>query len=297
MLDLKQVTKATSKLMLPGTPMSLGYGIYQIIMDVSPKIAAHWLEHYNKNNRPVRPRYVAQLASEIEKGEFFLTHQGIAFTDEIILGDGQHRLHAICLAGRTVRMLVTLGVSTTGIAAVDTGRNRQAIDVAYYMGVKGVTTNTASAARVLIEPTTRRKGITPRQVVAWYVAHKDAIDFAASFVNRVDTKGLRFASVTAAIAAAWYHVPHDVLSDFAEQYAVHKEGAAKSAASLVRERVLMLNEAKMLTHSDMRWPVYAMAERAILMHVNGEEVNLKKIDLTKAEIEGKGQRIFNIPTT
>ncbi|WP_329611531.1 hypothetical protein [Kitasatospora herbaricolor] len=94
---------------------------------VTPETALQWLTH-NTSNRPLSKSFVAQLAGQIQRGEWQLTHQGIAFDEDGILIDGQHRLAAIVKAGQAVDVIVTHGVPRTAFTVMDTGRKRTGRD-------------------------------------------------------------------------------------------------------------------------------------------------------------------------
>ncbi|MGW2238572.1 hypothetical protein ACWCWE_31920, partial [Streptomyces sp. NPDC001759] len=89
------------------------------VVDVSPQLAADWLTR-NTSNRPLSKSTVQHLAGQIQRGEWQLTHQGIAFDEDDVLIDGQHRLAAIVKAGVTVPLTVTHGVPRTAFTVMDT---------------------------------------------------------------------------------------------------------------------------------------------------------------------------------
>jgi hydrogenase maturation factor len=97
------------------------------IMDISPAQAADFLRT-NRINRSIRMSWVKKLAGMIERGEWQLTHQGIALNSDNELLDGQHRLHAIVLANRTVPMQVTFDCERSAFLAVDNGIKRTLSD-------------------------------------------------------------------------------------------------------------------------------------------------------------------------
>ena len=61
---------------------------------VTPALAREWLK-FNTNNRNPRLRHVESLRSAFLRGEYRFSHQGIAFSVDGDLLDGQHRLMAI----------------------------------------------------------------------------------------------------------------------------------------------------------------------------------------------------------
>lgn len=117
------------------------------VLDVSPELAAKWLTR-NTSNRPLSKNTVQQLAGQIQRGEWQLTHQGIAFDEDDILIDGQHRLAAIVKAGITVPLTVTHGVPRTAFTVMDTGRKRTGRDALALAGEANAT-HLAAALRGL----------------------------------------------------------------------------------------------------------------------------------------------------
>ncbi|MFC8257483.1 hypothetical protein ACFUNF_07525 [Streptomyces sp. NPDC057291] len=117
------------------------------VLSVSPELAAQWLT-LNTNNRPLSKNTVQQLAAQIQRGEWQLTHQGIAFDEDDVLIDGQHRLAAIVKAGTTVPVTVTHGVPRTAFTVMDTGRKRTGRDALALIGEANAT-HLAAALRGL----------------------------------------------------------------------------------------------------------------------------------------------------
>ncbi|WP_392754722.1 hypothetical protein [Streptomyces sp. LN590] len=117
------------------------------VLSVSPELAAQWLT-LNTNNRPLSKNTVQQLAAQIQRGEWQLTHQGIAFDEDEVLIDGQHRLAAIVKAGTTVPLTVTHGVPRTAFTVMDTGRKRTGRDALALVGEANAT-HLAAALRGL----------------------------------------------------------------------------------------------------------------------------------------------------
>lgn len=94
---------------------------------VTPEIAALYLR-YNTRNRVMRPTRVERYSGAMKRGEWKVTHQGIAFGLDGTLYDGQHRLAAIVDSKTTQRMLVIRGLSVEARLAIDTGDGRMAAD-------------------------------------------------------------------------------------------------------------------------------------------------------------------------
>lgn len=117
------------------------------VLEVSPQLATEWLTH-NTNNRPLSKNAVQQLADRIQRGEWQLTHQGIAFDEDDVLIDGQHRLAAIVKAGIAVPLTITHGVPRTAFTVMDTGRKRTGRDALTLAGEANAT-HLAAALRGL----------------------------------------------------------------------------------------------------------------------------------------------------
>jgi hypothetical protein len=91
---------------------------------VTPKMAAEWLGK-NGANRKLREHRAAFLARAIEEGKWQTTHQPIAFAKNGRLLDGQHRLRAIVMANKSVRVMVASGVNEETFSVMDAGLPRK----------------------------------------------------------------------------------------------------------------------------------------------------------------------------
>lgn len=96
---------------------------------ITPEAAQSILETCNASNRRMRGWWAAALAAAIKRGEWLLTHQGIAFDQHGNLIDGQHRLKAIVLAGIAVKMFVFVGLESRSFMAIDVGVKRSGIRI------------------------------------------------------------------------------------------------------------------------------------------------------------------------
>ncbi|MCX5377506.1 hypothetical protein [Streptomyces sp. NBC_00091] len=121
--------------------------MYSEVRKITPQLALEWLKK-NTNNRPLSRQTIVQMARAIERGEWQLTHQGIAFDEDDVLIDGQHRLEAVVKAGIPVEMMVTLGVPRASFTVMDTGRKRTGRDALSLAGEVN-STHLAAALRGL----------------------------------------------------------------------------------------------------------------------------------------------------
>lgn len=93
------------------------------VVSVTPKIAQMYLLK-NSKNRKIRKSVVSSFVGIIKRGEWKLTHQGIAISEDGFLLDGQHRLHAVIESGTPVLMNVSTGVDSSTFEAIDGGIKR-----------------------------------------------------------------------------------------------------------------------------------------------------------------------------
>lgn len=108
-------------------------------MEITPAYAErklkelqHLVEQGVFRQRTINKPLVDSYASDMARGRWGLSHQGIAFDEQGRLIDGQHRLWAVIKAGIPVKMMVTTGLpgSTNGgfsvptMDVIDRGKNR-----------------------------------------------------------------------------------------------------------------------------------------------------------------------------
>lgn len=110
---------------------------------------AHACLALNKVNRPLTTGRVQHLINEIMGGNWLRTHQGVGFSTEGLLIDGQHRCHAIIRTQKTVPLTMTFGLDPACFRVIDTGKQRSAGDVLHVHGHHD-TVRLAAAARVLL---------------------------------------------------------------------------------------------------------------------------------------------------
>ena len=98
------------------------------VVGVTPQLASEWLR-LNTRNRKLRRFTVDTLKRSFERGEYVQSHQGIAFSANNEVIDGQHRLTAISeLKSGVFPMLVTWGVPEDAFMTIDRGVKRTTAD-------------------------------------------------------------------------------------------------------------------------------------------------------------------------
>lgn len=100
---------------------------------VTPERAREWLATRGPN-RALSRMNVAVLSAQLKQGLWLPTHQGIAFSPDGRLNDGQHRLTAIVETGIPAVLLVVRGVSEEAFQVVDRQNPRRLADTLSVIG-------------------------------------------------------------------------------------------------------------------------------------------------------------------
>lgn len=114
------------------------------IVEMTPERAKKILAD-NGRNRVLRTPQVEFHLNNINQGLWELTHQGVAIDTNGELLDGQHRLQAIAMSGKTVPIMLTEGLKPELMNVIDTGARRSPGDV---FSISGITHPAVAAATV-----------------------------------------------------------------------------------------------------------------------------------------------------
>lgn len=108
-----------------------GEAMMKMVMNVetiTPEIAESYLSK-NIKNRKLSKSWTKTISSRITRGEWILSHQGIAFDQNGKLCDGQHRLSAIIESGRAIDVAVFRNVPNEAFGVLDQGKKRTMADL------------------------------------------------------------------------------------------------------------------------------------------------------------------------
>ena len=242
-------------------------------IDVSPQMAEAWLEK-NLNNRAIKDNVVMRFMRIIEQDKWKLTHQGIAFDWNEKLVDGQHRLWAIVLTGRTVPIRVTYNVDPETSFVIDTGRSRSGADVLTIAG-RPVPHNVNGVVTFLFQVITGRAPENEERI-EFYDEYQKGIRFSweECFKQR-GRRSITQAPVMSVFARAFYAVPDKLerLKYFAE---VLCEGVSEGAKD---KAIIMLRNFLAEPHTRKPGQSYAVSayrktERAIVAYLNAEQIKI-----------------------
>jgi hypothetical protein len=210
---------------------------------ITPARAADWLRA-NTTNRPLSRPVVRSFAEAMRRGEWLVTHQGIAFDVNGVLVDGQHRLAAIIEADQPVEVTVFTDVAEGAFDVLDTGKRRTAADV---LAIEGEKNSILLAAMVRIVWLYQNRpdlnwsggaaGVTNHQIVQTLEQHPKVRDFVGLGEQIAAATGM----IKSAAGAASYLVEQAVKrADLTPWYdgIIEGTGLSKGDARLQLRRVM-----------------------------------------------------------
>lgn len=113
--------------------------------EITPAIARKYLEK-NSNNRSLNELYVDMLARDIVADRWMINGSTIVMNGDRLI-DGQHRLHAIIKADKSIVTYVVEGVASDAFQTVDVGRKRCVGDI---LSIQGETCSRHLAAALVV---------------------------------------------------------------------------------------------------------------------------------------------------
>jgi hypothetical protein len=245
-------------------------------MLVTPAIAEAWLASNYRENRKLRPPRIEEYALAMRNGEWKLTSQGIAISEDGELLDGQHRLNAVVQSGCSVWMWVFFGVASSAYLVIDNG---MAKDLAVRLGLdRGIGKGMVATARSAI--------IGLGQGTAWSVSESETTAFIRRFqaeVAQVTTLSHSHhyysAPVRGAVLRAWFHCDRNAISEFVRSLTTlgHQENFVPQAMTL---RDWMTRVGKGIRGGN-RKVIYGATTRLIEAFLKGESLSKVFIPTTE----------------
>lgn len=219
------------------------------VQTISPAKAVEMLAS-NTMNRPLSKPTVRAFAEAMVRGEWMVTHQGIAFDVHGVLVDGQHRLAAIIEADRPVDMTVFTEVGEGTFDVLDTGKRRNAADVLAMEGEKSSTMLAAMVRTVWLfdnRPDLNwsggSAGVTNHQIVQTLAQHPNLREFLSLGEQIAAATGM----IKSAAGAASYLVTNaNKRADLAPWYEgiIEGSGLDKGDPRLAFRRVMFAHSRK-----------------------------------------------------
>ena len=192
---------------LPFNPKSDVYDCFKI--ELTPAMAQHILDYYNKDNRKISNSQVNKIFNSIENDNWLLDGQPMTFNTDGNLTEFQHRLKAIakCSQDRTFTVIVVVGVQPECFSLTAQNKARQSIDEIQRKYNKA----TKDQVSVLGDILKRRKGSRLKIQNAivnyenWFKNICNAIDVRGDYESVVTKFSLQRKTISAFIALCERH--------------------------------------------------------------------------------------------
>lgn len=142
---------------------------------ITANVAAVIFQQHNGANRDLSVAKAREYQHAMERGEWKETHQGIAFDEEGKLIDGQHRIAALALAGKQMKLVVYRGANRKIIDAIDQSKPRKAHEALKLAGIDD-SQEKERVARATMEYAAKVVGqaVKPTVIqIEQYVSHND----------------------------------------------------------------------------------------------------------------------------
>ena len=210
-----------------------------------------------------------RLARDMRDGKWMLTHEGIAFSSNGRLLDGQHRLRAIVLAGIPVEMFVWFNVPPQALLAINHGRRRNLVDALGLSGsMEGVTHLHIATLRSMLGGMGSTPTLTPHEAAQGLERHRDAIEFALVYLQPRDGfRGISTGATRAVVARAYYFADMDRLAAFCKVLTTGMATHPDDAPAALLFSYLLRTPGTGADHNADR---YAKTERALSAYLKRE---------------------------
>jgi hypothetical protein len=172
----------------------------------------------NKHNRTMAPGHVNDIVHILRNGDWHLTPDAIAFDEDGVLLNGQHRLEAIRITGITAECLVVRGMTAEAFMVIDRGMKRTAGQVLHVLGYKYAKSSAAGARLIVSRDQQSSVQHADHQAIIRYVAeNREAFEFASELATKHPMVGIQMASVVAFLVMG---ILSEADTDLMEQYVV-----------------------------------------------------------------------------
>jgi hypothetical protein len=251
---------------------------------IPPVCAGINVLHYNRANRSVSIPKVYAMVEDMESDDFKFHHQGVAYTPDGLLGDGQHRHIASAISGVELRVPVMSDFDLDAIDAIDRSTKRTAAQAAAMHGMVDAEAKMPIGRIVLEYLHQIEHGVKPRfsdqklrrEVTRIETTLTEAIRMGRQSIAKVTAPSMNWkdASIVAALCLArgWdEHKVSDYLTAVQQGIATYQD-----APTLILSRKLLqardsVNTSKRLTSTER----IALACKAAKMW--GKQVSTSKL--------------------
>ena len=179
------------------------------IMEITPEKAKEMLER-NFNNRTINYKMVKMYAKQMYENNWDITGQAISFDTDGVLIDGQHRLAAVCLANKPVKMLVATGLRRS--LNYDNGKLRSPTESIYMATGKKFNRSIASAAHlaIRIRDNNYSKKVSVDEQYKWIMKHEKTLE-ELNLLGRISHTASVAAVMVASVSAYENGIPAETI--------------------------------------------------------------------------------------
>lgn len=250
---------------------------------IYPDLARLMLETNTSRQRRRKKSVIAKYASDMKKGLWTLTHQGISFNAQGELGDGQHRLEACIEAGVPFTTMVFFGVGDSREMEVfDTGEGRSPVDAAHVRGLESSRNRLSYLRRFLLGGQAKAEKYSHSYLLEQQEKYAPMLDFLAGLPSH----RLLPAGIRAAIGRAWYYADPAKLNRFVAILTDHENANTPGERTVVSLRTSQISrQASQSFREGAEW--FKRAQRSIQAYLSDQYVT---------RIYAVEEDIFPLPT-
>lgn len=221
-------------------------------------------------NRKLRQSHVEMLAGLIKDGNWLVTHNGICFDTEGRLIDGQHRMQAIITADAPVDIMVTQGILSEAMDAVDRGATRSIGDLLHLVhGIEGGSILTSACRIIGMEIEGYKAVPTVASTLEIYRKYQPGLDWVLKAMPARTNMNKTSYRAAIAIAAMVQPAPGKV-GEFVTKYESGDHQSSRDPAWRLREFTVKLPLQKVQPTPPV---LFDIACNALAAHLNGELIS------------------------
>lgn len=173
---------------------------------ISPVVCALLALKYNSKNRDISMAKLLGFQEDMVAGDWKFHHQGIAFTPNGLLGDGQHRLLAGALSGEGLHTKVSTDFDMDAVDSIDRSTKRTTAQALTMRGVTDAKAKTPVCAAAISYLEAVQHGFKPRlseQRLERLLLANEALIADALSIGRASTRNITEAVLQPQMAAIW----------------------------------------------------------------------------------------------
>lgn len=191
-------------------PTHTGLGLYCVTQTITPQQAQMIMDRYHiGNNRSQAKNNISRIVADITRDAWDLTAATIAFNDDGMFYEGQHRLTACIKANKPIETIVVFGVPRESMPSTDIGKSRNCRDAMAISGGPSIKTSEYGAVKTAVTGCRPYRHIGANVEKDLALAMFDSVLFIRDNLGW-QTRRVSISSVMGAIVRAYYMYPGDL---------------------------------------------------------------------------------------